>query len=183
MSKITVRELVFGAIFTALISIGAFIRIPIGVIPITLQLLFVILAGLLLGGRLGSLAVFAYVAIGLTGVPIFTQGGGIAYVFHPTFGYLLGFMMAAFISGSLMERFEHKFKYYLLASVVGLIFVYLLGGTYLYLLSNFYLGTNMSVEKVVIYGALVFLPNDLLSCCVAAFLATRIKPTLETMTK
>lgn len=183
MSKITIRELVFGAIFTALISIGAFIRIPIGVIPITLQLLFVILAGLLLGSRLGALSVLAYIVIGLTGVPIFTQGGGLAYVFHPTFGYLLGFVTAAFVSGLIMERLENKFKNYLFAGVIGLIFVYLFGGIYLYLLSNFYLGTNMSVEKVVIYGALVFLPNDLLSCSVAAFLATRIKPTLESMKK
>lgn len=183
MSKITVRELVFGAIFTALISIGAFIRIPIGVIPITLQLLFVILAGLLLGGRLGGLAVLTYIIIGLTGVPVFTQGGGVAYVFHPTFGYLLGFMTAAFVAGSLTERLDNNFKNYLLSGIVGLVFVYLWGGTYLYLLSNFYLGTNMSLEKVVIYGALIFVPNDLLSCGVAAFLATKIKPTLENMKK
>ena len=61
-------------IFTALIAVGAFIRIPVPVCPFTLQLLFTTLAGLLLGSRRGAGAVLVYLALGLAGVPVFTEG-------------------------------------------------------------------------------------------------------------
>ena len=89
-SKKTVR-LVLCALFAALIAVGAFIKIPIPYIPLTLQTLFTMLAGLMLGGRLGAISVCVYVAIGLAGLPVFTQGGGQMYVLKPTFGYLIGF--------------------------------------------------------------------------------------------
>ena len=79
------RELVFMAFFSALIAIGAFIKIPVPVCPFTLQLLFTTMAGLLLGSRLGSAAVWVYIALGLLGLPVFTNGGGPGYVFQPTF--------------------------------------------------------------------------------------------------
>ena len=85
------RSLVYCALFTALIAVGAFIKIPIPVVPFTLQYLFTMLAGILLGSRLGSLSVLAYMILGLIGLPIFSEGGGIGYVFKPSFGYIIGF--------------------------------------------------------------------------------------------
>ena len=58
----------------------------------TLQFFFVLLAGIILGGKRGALAVGCYVALGLIGIPIFAAGGGIGYIFRPSFGYLLGFI-------------------------------------------------------------------------------------------
>ena len=57
------RSLVYCALFTALIAVGAFIKIPIPVVPFTLQYLFTMLAGILLGSRLGSLSVLAYMIL------------------------------------------------------------------------------------------------------------------------
>ena len=68
------RSLVYCALFTALIAVGAFIKIPIPVVPFTLQYLFTMLAGILLGSRLGSLSVLAYMILGLIGLPIFFRG-------------------------------------------------------------------------------------------------------------
>lgn len=65
---------------------------------------FVTLAGMLLGSRRGSLAVAVYVAVGLAGIPVFAAGGGIQYVFRPSFGYLLGFIAAAWLTGRICER-------------------------------------------------------------------------------
>ena len=95
MRKLTVRELVLCGLFIALITVGTFIRIPIGNDVYTLQFLFTLLAGLVLGARLGALAVGAYVLLGLVGVPVFATGGGFGYIAQPTFGYLLGFILQA----------------------------------------------------------------------------------------
>ena len=87
------RELVLCALFTALTAVGAFIKIPVPVVPFTLQFLFTMLAGLLLGGRLGAISVGAYAVLGLLGLPIFTEGGGFWYLLKPSFGYILGFIV------------------------------------------------------------------------------------------
>ena len=67
------------AMFAALSAIGAFIRVPMPMVPFTLQLFFTTMAGLLLGGELGALSVGVYVLIGLLGLPVFTGGGGFSY--------------------------------------------------------------------------------------------------------
>ena len=59
------------SLFVALIVVGAFIKIPVPVVPFTLQLLFTMMAGLLLGGKLGAVSVGVYILMGLLGLPIF----------------------------------------------------------------------------------------------------------------
>ncbi len=93
--KIKTKDMILVALFTVLTAVGAFIKIPIGPAPITLQYLFTALAGVLLGSFLGSLSQLLYIIIGLFGIPIFTSGGGPSYIFNPTFGYLIGFVFAS----------------------------------------------------------------------------------------
>ena len=71
MRNTKVRDMVLSAMFVALIAIGAFIKIPIPPVPITLQFLFVMMAALLLGTKLGVAATLVYIILGLIGVPIF----------------------------------------------------------------------------------------------------------------
>ncbi len=85
MTQNNTRYAAYTGLFTTLIILGAFIKIPVPVIPFTLQFLFVSLAGLLLGAKYGGLSVFIYAALGLAGLPVFTAGGGITYVVFPTF--------------------------------------------------------------------------------------------------
>ena len=80
MNQLTVREIVLCGLFIALITTGTFIRIPVGTDVYTLQFMFTLLAGLVLGARLGAIAVGSYVLLGLVGVPVFASGGGPAYV-------------------------------------------------------------------------------------------------------
>ena len=82
------KGVIYCGLFTALIAVGAFIKIPIPVVPFTLQYLFTMLAGLLLGSRLGTVSVLSYMLLGLAGLPIFSEGGGLWYVFKPSFGLL-----------------------------------------------------------------------------------------------
>ena len=104
------RDLVFTALFTALVAIGAFIRIPAPIVPITLQFAFCLLAGLLLGAVRGGLAVTIYIVMGLIGIPVFTEGGGIFYVLKPSFGYLIGMAIGTFTCG-FIARSGKKLSY------------------------------------------------------------------------
>ena len=100
------KKLTLCALFTALIAVGAFIHIPIPILPFTLQTMFTLLAGSLLGAKLGSMSVLVYIALGLMGFPVFAQGGGIAYVLKPSFGYIIGFFFATYVTGTI----SHKVK-------------------------------------------------------------------------
>lgn len=97
MQKINTKNLILCALFSALIAVGAFIRIPIPVVPFTLQFLFTMLAGLLIGGKLGFTSVTVYIAMGLLGLPVFADGGGLAYLLKPSFGYIIGFAVLFFL--------------------------------------------------------------------------------------
>ena len=100
------KNLILVSLFAALTAVGAFIRIPIPFVPFTLQYLFCAFAGILLGPKLGALSQIIYVGMGLIGIPVFTEGGGIAYVFKPTFGYLIGFIVAAYVIGKIAEKIQ-----------------------------------------------------------------------------
>ncbi|MDZ7264485.1 MAG: biotin transporter BioY, partial [candidate division KSB1 bacterium] len=96
------RKIILVSLFAALTAVGAFIKIPLPHIPITLQTLVVIMSGNLLGYKLGTLSQLLYLVVGLLGVPIFAYGGGPGYIFQPSFGYLLGYPVGAFLIGLLV---------------------------------------------------------------------------------
>lgn len=163
-------------IFTALIAVGAFIRIPVPVCPFTLQLLFTTLAGLLLGSRRGGMAVLVYLVLGLVGVPVFTEGGGIAYIFQPTFGYLIGFAAGAWLTGKIIETSpDGSLARYVAACLAGLAVVYGCGMAYVYVINNFYLGTPLGLWPLILYCFLLAVPGDLVLCMVAAVLGRKIR--------
>ncbi len=89
-------------LFAALTAVGAQIEIPNSPVPFTLQTLFVLLSGALLGPRLGALSMLLYICAGVAGLPVFSSFGfGLARLLGPTGGYLLSFPAAAFAVGYL----------------------------------------------------------------------------------
>lgn len=174
------KDLVLCALFVALIAAGAFIKIPIPVVPFTLQYLFTMMAGILLGGKLGFCAVGAYVALGLLGLPIFAQGGGIAYVFQPSFGYIIGFAAGAYITGEIANQSEKPgYGRLLAANFAGLAIVYLFGMAYYYWMSNFYLGTPIGLWPLFLYCFILAVPGDIALCILGAILGKRLIPLLK----
>lgn len=168
------------ALFTALISVGAFIRIPIPVVPFTLQYLFTMLAGILLGGKRGALCVLCYICIGLTGIPVFVEGGGLSYVFQPTFGYLIGFCVASFATGTIANRAGTLSICRLITSnFIGLLIVYAFGVAYYWLIYTFYIGSGIGFWTLFLYCFLLAVPGDILLCFFAAFLGKRLLPILK----
>ena len=175
--KLKTRDLVLTALFAALTAIGAFIRIPIPYVPITLQFVFCAFSGLLLGSKLGALSQAIYVGLGLAGLPIFTAGGGIGYIFNPTFGYLLGFILCAFVIGRVTEKINKLNIIKILAAVLfGLFFIYLIGVPYLYLIYNLYLGSPKAITWALYNGFLITIWKDVLLSIVISIIAARVMP-------
>ena len=181
-----VRKLILVALFAALTAIGAFIKIPFYPVPFTLQFIFVCLAGLILGSKLGALSQIVYIAIGLLGAPIFAKGyGGPAYVFEPTFGYLLGFVLCAFVTGLIFERItQPKFFMTLSQTIVGMILLYIPGVTYMYFILNYVLpGKSIAADVAVMTGFVNFLPSGIIFCIIASLIAIRVRPVLRRLIK
>ena len=183
-SKISTKELTLCAMFTALIAIGAFIRIPVPVVPFTLQFLFTMLGGLLLGGRLGSLSVLSYIVLGLFGMPIFAEGGGLGYVFNPSFGYIIGFCIASYITGVIGNNVKNpSIKRLLIANFLGLFIVYVIGMTYYWVIVTFYVGTGIGIWTLFLYCFILAVPGDILLCILSAVLAKRLIPLINKITE
>ena len=172
------KEMCLCALFTALICAGAFIKIPTPLLPVTLQTLFVTLAGLLLGGKKGAICVGIYVLTGLVGLPVFAEGGGFSYVLKPSFGYILGFILSAFITGKISEK-KSTFRDLLFSSFAGMVAVYAVGIVYFYFISTFYLGKEIEIRDLFLYCFLLTLPGDVVMCVLASTVGKRLKSIIK----
>lgn len=178
--KINTKSMILVALFTALTAIGAFIKIPIGTIPITLQFVFTALAAILLGPRLGALSQVIYVALGLIGIPVFTEGGGIGYIFKPSFGYLIGFILGAYTIGYIVSKLKSPGVInIMIACLIGTAVIYAIGVPYLYIVLKYVSGANISINKAFQIGALVFLPGDILKCAFTALIGAKVIPAIK----
>lgn len=180
--RISTQELVLGGVFTTLIAVGAFIKIPVPVVPFTLQFLFTMLAGFLLGGRRGAMSVGVYILLGLIGLPIFAEGGGFWYILKPSFGYLLGFMLAAYVTGRMVERRARLSTGWVTAvNFLGLFIVYAAGMIYYYVICNYVIDTPIALGPLFLYCFVLAVPGDICLCVLAAILTVRVKPVFDKM--
>lgn len=176
-ARISTYEMIMCGLFAALTAVGAFIKVPIPVVPFTLQFFFTMMAGIVLGSKLGAVSVSIYMFLGLAGVPIFAEGGGIAYVFKPSFGYIIGFVVGTFVTGLLIEHMKDlKFLKLLVANLAGLICVYLIGMAYYYLISNYVLGVPIDLWTVVLYCFILAVPGDIALSILAAIVGKKLIP-------
>ncbi|HHW49574.1 MAG TPA: biotin transporter BioY [Clostridiaceae bacterium] len=178
--NIKTRDIILVALFTALMTVGAFVRIPFPYVPLTFQPFFCALAGLILGPKLGTLSQVIYVAAGLAGIPVFTQGSGPLYVLKPSFGYLIGFITAAYVIGKMCEKLNAmKFHNILISLVCGLFAIYLAGVPYSYLISRFYLGNQSTTLWYIAVSSILFFIKDLVLYIIVAAVTYKILPVLR----
>lgn len=174
------KKLAQAALMAALTAVGAFVRFPLGAMSFTLQDMFTVLAGVLLGWKWGCASQAAYVALGLLGLPIFTMGGGLGYVLQPSFGFLLGIIPAAAITGALAGGRGDP-RRVVPACVAGLAVMYLIGVPYMGAILNLYMGKGLSVWTIVKTGMLIYLPGDALKVAVVAASAPALCRSLKRM--
>lgn len=170
-----VRMLAISALFTALIAVGAFIRVPVPMWPFTLQTLFTTMAGLLLGSRYGTLACAAYMLLGLVGLPIFTGGGGPQYVFQPTFGCIIGFAVGAWVAGVIVQRAAKKsFVCFFTAALADMFVVYVIGMAWFWAIRSFYLQDPIGIWALFVTCFVPTIGVDLLKALLAAWISRRV---------
>jgi biotin transport system substrate-specific component len=166
-----VRKMVYASLFAALTAAGAWIAIPLPFVSVTLQTLFTMLSGAVLGPYFGALAMIVYVLLGLIGLPVFAQGqSGFGALVGPAGGYLIGFVVGAVVIG-LLVRLKKKpgFLWLCMAMAVGELVVCACGVAQLSVVAG------MSLDKAVYFGALLFVPGDILKIFVAALIARKIE--------
>lgn len=181
-TKINIKTMVFCGLFAALVAVGAYIKIPTATVPITLQTMFATLAGLLLGAKRGAISVSVYVCIGLLGIPVFTKGGGISYVLQPSFGYIIGFIFAAFVAGIIVGKTPNpSFLRLSIATVSSIFVVYLFGFVYLHFILNVYMDKGIDIGVILKGYVIPFIPGDLIMGAIGVLLSKRLIPILSKM--
>ena len=172
MPHLSTRDLAYTALFAALISIGALISIPVGTVPFTLQVLFVLVAGLYLGPWLGALSVCVYLLVGLVAPVYANSASGYGTLSGPLGGYLWGFVLAAWLVGWLRQRLNTESLFVTVPmALAGLLPIYALGTVWL--AAQLHMGWWAAISA----GVTPFVLFDCLKALIAA-LAIRALATL-----
>ncbi|MDQ0247144.1 biotin transport system substrate-specific component [Bacillus fengqiuensis] len=183
--KFHTLDITLVAMFAALMAIGANITswapfLQVAGVPLSMQPFFAILAGLLLGSRLGAVSMFVYMLIGMAGAPVFAGfSAGAAVIFKSTGGFILSYIVAAYVIGKMVEaKKEPQLSTFMIASFVGIFLIYFIGTNYMYLAVNYWLSAPMSYGtawKVMLWFAV----KDVVFTIAGGFLAPRIYRSLQ----
>ena len=169
-----VRQLAYMALFVALYAVCAWITVPAAV-PFTMQTFAVFLSAGLLGGKRSAGAVLAYLALGATGLPVFSGfTGGFSRLIGPTGGYLVGFVCSALIVGAVAKRFGRSAVSLALGMAAGLLACYAFGTAWFLLVYGQTTGP-VSLAAALSWCVLPFLLPDLAKIALAVFLTKRLE--------
>ena len=173
MRRLTVKEMSLVAVFPAMMAATAGISIPLGGLPsVSLQTIFVFLAALLLGPRLGSLSMIVYLIMGMIGLPVFSNyRGGLDVITGQSGGFIIGFIFSAILVGFMknINFLNKKIWYIFLVLVLGNAVIYMFGASYIAYLLNTSLLTTLATFTQYLIG-------DLLKILVVLYVYSRIHP-------
>ncbi|HHW37316.1 MAG TPA: biotin transporter BioY [Bacillales bacterium] len=178
------RKIVLCGLFTALMAIGANVSpfLTIGGVPITLQLMFAILAGGILGSRLGALAMLTYMLVGLVGVPVFAQfKGGPAQVLSPTFGFIISFIFVAYVTGKLIaDQKSVTKKNYIGAGFLSVFCNYIIGTNMMYVAFKVWAAAPDGFSYTMAWGwMIVYLPLDIIVITASLVVLPKVRTALK----
>lgn len=185
--KSKLHGMILASLFAALMGIGANITslLPFFVIagvPITFQPVVSLLAGTLLGKKYGTLAMALYLFIGLAGIPVFARfSGGISAILSPTFGFLLAFILVAWIAGVITEK-SKSFRSILVASLIGTVVVYIIGTNWLYLAYKFWFDAPEGFSYEMAWTIMMVpLPKDIALSILSTMISYKVLRAFPTM--
>ncbi len=169
-------DLAAATAFAALTAIGARVqlRLPFTPVPVTGQVFCVLLAGAVLGSRLGFVSQVQYLAAGAAGLPVFAHGGGPAALLGPTGGYLAGFPLAAVLVGALAARLGSRRWLLFPACLSGVAVIYVFGATW-YAVWSAATGTAVRLVAVLAQSVLPFAALDAAKAALVAAAAPQLR--------
>ncbi len=176
-----VRNMILAGLFAALIAISSQISflLPLSPVPHTLQTPMTLLAGVVLGSRWGFTSVAVWVLLGVFGLPVFAQGkAGAAVLLGPTGGFLLGFMLSAFVVGWLTERTAAGYGRTFACMLVGVAVIFAVGAAGFMASFTYFLDKPMTWDKTLALAVAPFLPYDIIKTMIAAYLGVRVRRAL-----
>lgn len=174
-SRILCRVLCILA-FIILMSLGAFVRIPLPFtpVPLTLQTFFVLLSAGLLGSGLGVLTQAGYIFLGVSGMPVFAgAASGLYYLIGPTGGYLLGFVLASLWLGRFIKYARNSLLSTFAVFCAADLIILLSGSIWLKFIFNY------SLSKIIFLGLIPFIPGDLLKAFLASIIYLKLRFRIE----
>ena len=176
-AKLTTLTMVQIALCTALLCVSALIAIPLPIgVPFTLQVLMVILVALILKPLYALTAQVLYTILGIIGLPVFSGGkSGIGTILSPTGGFIIGFILAAFLVSLLKGNGESKFtvlRYIFVSVAVGIPCIYIPG------IAMFMIYTQSDLLKAIVTLTSVFILIDLAKCVIASLIAVPLNKAL-----
>jgi biotin transport system substrate-specific component len=152
---------VIGSLFVALMA-QITIYLPFSPVPITGQTFAVLLIGMSYGSRLGSITILTYLLEGVSGMPFFAGGlAGPSVLVGPSGGYLLGFVVAAWVVGRFVER-------HTVMKPITTFFIFVVGSVVIYTFGVIWLSISLGLHKAIAVGVLPFLPGDLIKALLAS---------------
>lgn len=176
--RVNTMDMVYVAIGSALIAVCSWISIPTAV-PFTLQTFAVFFILLTLGGRIGTMTVLVYIAMGAVGLPVFAGfKGGIGAIFGNTGGYILGFLIAGLIYTVFTGRMGNKPVTEIIALVTGLAVCYAFGTAWFMVI---YLRNTgpVGIATVLAWCVFPFIIPDLIKMALAVLISKRVRPVIE----
>jgi biotin transport system substrate-specific component len=160
------RTIAYSAAFVSLIALGSWVSVPFFPVPLTLQTLFVLLAGAVMH-RYAVIPVTLYILLGALGLPVFHNGiAGMGIMLGPTGGYLIGFIPAALIVGLAYETKNTR------VCVMGMALATLI--IYAFGISWLLYSTGMGIAAALAMGMLPFLLGDVIKASAAFIIAQRL---------
>ena len=171
MEKLKTRDVALIGLFAALTVICAWISIPLGPVPVTLQTFAVFLAAALLGSKRGTLAVAVYILLGVAGLPVFS---GFKSLNPLTFGYVLGFLPLGMLTAAAERLFPKTKLARPLGMAAGLLVYYLIGTVWFYYVMHFR-GTEYGFGRILSLCVTPFILPDLVKLGLAWFLSLKLK--------
>lgn len=166
--RANIRKDVLAALFAAMMAIFTQIIIPIQPVPITMGTLAVMMAGAVLGSHYGALSMAIYVLLGMAGMPVFSMAqGGVGVIIGPGGGFILGYIVMAFVVGLCTEKWGHSFRVLIPAMAAGCLAVYVCGVAW-------FMGlTGTGLWPAMVMCMFPFLPGDAVKILLGSFLVHR----------
>ena len=169
------RNIALIGLYAALLCISAWIRVPFGPIVLTFQVAVVALIAMTLRPLPAFLSMATYLVLGLAGLPVFATGGGLGYVLHPTFGYLIGMVLGAPLGAWYLRSREMNFKNAFIAGIAGIIASYVCGVGYMWALGQFVLGTGTTFAAIMSVALGILYIKDVVLVALIATIAPKLK--------